>query len=148
MIDEPARTLSGYRLDKAKRLLSQAKLLLTSHQYDGSINRSYYAIFNAVRALLALLRIDSRSHRGVMSYFDRYFVKSGLFEKEFSKIIHTAFDSRQDNDYEDFYVPSKDEAIEQYDNAIRLLGEIEGKRQLFLQGNLSIPEISPPEVSK
>lgn len=148
MIDESAQNLSEYRLDKSKRLLTQAKILLTSREYDGSINRSYYAIFNAVRAVLALVRVDSRSHQGVMSYFDRYFVKPGLFEKEFSKIIHTAFDSRQDNDYEDFYVPSKDEAQEQYDNAVRLIGEIECKRELFLQGKLSIPEISSPEVSK
>ncbi len=51
MIDEQARSLSGYRLDKAKRLLNQAGILLASHEYDGSINRSYYAIFNAVRAV-------------------------------------------------------------------------------------------------
>ena len=77
-----------------------------------------------------------------MSFFDRYFVKTGLFEKKFSVIIHTAFDTRQDNDYEDFYVPSKDEAQEQYDNAILLLNEIEGKRELFIQGNLPLPSIS------
>lgn len=142
MIDEPARNLSGYRLNKAKTLLTQAELLLANHQYDGSINRSYYTIFNAVRALLALVRIDSRSHQGVMSYFDRYFVKTGIFEKKFSIIIHTAFDTRQDNDYEDFYVPSKDEAQEQYDNALLLLGEVERKRELFIQGKLSLPTIS------
>ncbi len=61
MIDEQARSLSGYRLDKAKTLLTQAGILLASHEYDGSINRSYYAIFNAVRAVLALVRVDSRS---------------------------------------------------------------------------------------
>lgn len=49
MIDEQARSLSQYRLNKAKTLLTQAELMLTNLQYDGSINRSYYAIFNAVR---------------------------------------------------------------------------------------------------
>jgi uncharacterized protein (UPF0332 family) len=107
MIDEQARSLSGYRLNKAKTLLTQAELLLTNHQY-----------------------------------FDRYFVKTGIFEKKFSVIIHTAFDTRQDNDYEDFYVPSKDEAQEQYDNAILLLKEIELKRELFIQEKLSLPSIS------
>jgi len=75
---------------------------LRNHQYDGSVNRSYYAIFNAVRSVLALLRTDSRSHSGVISFFDRYFVKTGIFDKRFSKIVHAAFDTRQDNDYEDF----------------------------------------------
>lgn len=141
MIDEQARSLSEYRLSKAKRLLNQSELMLMNHQYDGSINRSYYAIFNAVRALLALIKFDSRSHQGVISYFDRYFVKPGTFEKQFSKILHSAFDTRQDNDYEDFYVPSKEDAQEQHENAERFIGEIECKRELFVQGKLSLPTI-------
>lgn len=142
MIDEQARSLSEYRLSKAKRLLNQSELMLTNHQYDGSINRSYYAIFNAVRSLLALMRVDSRSHQGVISYFDRYFVKPGIFEKQFSQIVHSAFDTRQDNDYEDFYVPSEADAQEQYDNSVRFIGEIECKRELFIQGKLSLPAIT------
>ena len=142
MIDEQARSLSQYRLNKAKNLLTQAELMLTNLQYDGSINRSYYAIFNAVRAVLALVRVDSRSHQGVISYFDRYFVKPGVFEKKFSKIVHSAFDTRQDTDYEDFYVPSESDAQEQYDNATRFIREIEHKRELFIQGKLSLPTIS------
>lgn len=142
MIDEQAQSLSKYRLDKAKNLLTQAELLLTNHQYDGSINRSYYAIFNAVRALLALVRVDSRSHQGVMSYFDRYFVKTEIFDKQFSKIVHSAFDTRQDNDYEDFYVPLEAEAQEQYNNAARFIGEIKRKRGLFIRGKLSLPTIT------
>jgi uncharacterized protein (UPF0332 family) len=141
MIDEQAKGLSGYRLNKGKSLLIQAELLLTNHRYDGSINRSYYAIFNAVRALLALAEVDSRSHQGVMSYFDRYFVKPGVLEKQFSKIIHTAFDTRQDNDYEDFYDPSEADAQEQYDNAVLFIEEIERKLELFIEGKLSLPVI-------
>jgi uncharacterized protein (UPF0332 family) len=141
MIDEQAKGLSGYRLSKAKNLLSQAKLLLTNHQYDGSINRSYYAIFNAVRAILALAGVDSRSHQGVISYFDRFFVKPGIMEKQLSKIIHSAFDTRQDNDYEDFFDPSENDAQEQYDNAVLFTNEIEHKRELFIEGKLSLPAI-------
>jgi len=142
MIDEQAQSLSGYRLNKSRSLLVQAELLLANHQYDGSINRSYYAIFNAVRAVLALVRIDNRSHQGVMSYFDRYFVKSGVLDKQLSKIIHTAFDTRQDNDYEDFYDPSEADAQEQYNNAILFIREIESKRQMFIEGKLSLPVIT------
>jgi uncharacterized protein (UPF0332 family) len=77
MIDEQRRHLSAYRLEKAKTLLIQADLLLKNRQYDGSVNRFYYAIFTAVRAILALVELDSQSHRGVISFFDRYFVKTG-----------------------------------------------------------------------
>ena len=142
MIDEQAKYLSEYRLKKAETLLIQAELLLQNHQYDGSINRSYYAIFNAVRSMLALLRTDSRSHSGVISFFDRYFVKTGMFDKQFSKIVHAAFDTRQDNDYEDFYVPSEAEAQEQYDNATQLIREIKQKCELIVQNKLLLPKLS------
>jgi len=139
MIDEQLRHLSDYRLEKADNLLLQAQLLLDNHQYDGSINRSYYAIFNAVRAILALSRLDSRSHRGVISYFDRYFVKTGIFEKRASRIVHEAFDSRQDNDYEDFYVPSEADAREQVANAKHFIGDVTLKHKAFLQGKQALP---------
>jgi uncharacterized protein (UPF0332 family) len=144
MIDEQARHLAEYRLQKAKTLQAQSELLLNNAQYDGSINRSYYAIFNATRALLALLRLDSQRHSGVISYFDRYFVKTGVFEKQYSKFAHTAFDTRQDNDYEDFYEPSQVEAQEQHANAVLFINEVEDKLEQFLQGKLSAPSISSP----
>ncbi len=142
MMNEHTQQLSAYRLDKAKTLLTQAELLLKNQQYDGSVNRSYYAIFSAVRSILALVELDSQSHRGVISFFDRYFVKTGLFEKPCSKIVHEAFDSRQDNDYEDFYHPSETEAQEQYDNATQFLQEIIHKRDLFIQGTLALPDVT------
>lgn len=115
---EYARDLSAHRLNKAKDVLRQAELLLNNNEYDGSVNRSYYAIFNAIRSLLALVGVDSRKHTGVISYFDRYFVKTGLFEKPFSKMAHNAFDSRQVSDYQDFLMPTAEQAKEQFDDLL------------------------------
>jgi len=142
MFDEQTRHLSAYRLEKAATLLTQAELLLKNQQYDGSVNRSYYTIFNAVRAILALVRLDSQSHRGVISFFDRYFVKTGIVEKRFSTMVHEAFDTRQDNDYEDFYQPTEAEAQAQFDHASQFLQEIRQKHNQFLQGTLSLPTVT------
>lgn len=62
MLDQTAVDLSNYRMEKAQDLLSQAQLLYEAQKYDGSINRSYYAIFNTIRSLLALMRLDSSKH--------------------------------------------------------------------------------------
>lgn len=59
MIDNLLIDLSEYRIKKANDLLIQATILHTNKKYDGSINRSYYAIFNAIRSILALLKSDS-----------------------------------------------------------------------------------------
>lgn len=142
MIDEQTRQLSAYRLEKAATLLTQAELLLKHQQYDGSVNRSYYAIFNAVRAILAFVRLDSQSHRGVISFFDRYFVKTGIVEKRLSTIVHEAFDTRQDNDYEDFYQPTEAEAQEQFEHATQFIHVIKQKHNQFLQGTLPLPPVT------
>lgn len=142
MIEKSSKDLSDYRMLKAKDLISQSKLLFENQKYDGSINRSYYAIFNAIRSLLALLKIDSSKHTGVLSFFDKHFVKTGIFEKEYSQIAHSAFDTRQDNDYEDFYVPSKEESKKQLSEANKFIEEIENKRQLFITKKITLPGIN------
>ncbi len=138
-IDPVLVDLSNHRLNKAKEALRQAEVLFSTAGYDGSVNRSYYAIFNAIRALLALMRLDSRRHSGVISFFDRYYVKTGIFEKELSRIVHAAFDVRQVSDYEDYITPTEEQAQQQLDNARKLLNEVEMKQQLFLQHKLSLP---------
>lgn len=139
---EETRHLSTYRLEKAKDVLEQAELLFQEHRYDGSINRSYYAIFHAMRAILALVSLDSQTHKGVISFFDRYFVKPGTCGKAFSKIAHTAFDVRQVSDYEDFQMPTEEQARTQLDDARRFIQEIECKREQFIQGTLNLPTIT------
>ena len=81
MLTDIAIDLSYHRLQKAKDFLLQADLLFEHKKYDGSVNRSYYAIFNAIRSLLALAKLDSSKHTGVLAYFDKYFVKTGIFNK-------------------------------------------------------------------
>ena len=65
------RDLVKYRLNMATERLQSAKLLLDNGSYKDSIGRSYYAIFTAVRALLAADGIDFSKHTGVISYFQK-----------------------------------------------------------------------------
>lgn len=77
--------------------------------YDTAANRSYYAIFHAVRALLALSGKDFRKNSGVISCFQMDYIKTGIFTKRLSDIIKSAFSLRTESDYEDFYVISHEE---------------------------------------
>ena len=109
--------LVGYRLDSAKERLNSAKILLEAEQYKDSIGRSYYAIFTAVRAVLARDEVDFSKHAGVISYFQREYIKTGIFEKKFSKYLQEAFQIRNNCDYDDFYIVVKDDAVEQLSRA-------------------------------
>lgn len=116
-------------------------MLLEAASYDGSINRSYYAIFNAIRALLALMRLDSQKHSGVISLFDQYFVKTKICDKQFSQIVHTAFEVRQVSDYEDFNIPTLEQAQLQLDNARKLVQDVELKRKQLINKEIPLPAI-------
>lgn len=64
--------------------------MLKESQYKVSINRSYYAIFYAMRAVTALTGYDSSKHSGIIAYFNQNFVKTGDFDKDSSKIVKMA----------------------------------------------------------
>ena len=76
--------LCRYRLEKAQEFLEAAKTTLELQLYETAANRSYYAIFHAVRALLALEGKDFKKHSGVISAFQRDYIKTGIFDKELS----------------------------------------------------------------
>ena len=63
--------LVQYRLSSAKERLESARLLLDAGQYKDSIGRSYYAIFTAVRAVLARDQVDFSKHAGVIACLKR-----------------------------------------------------------------------------
>jgi len=109
--------LSMARLRQARDCLAAAQALVDSGLYKDSANRSYYCIFHAMRAVLALDAYDSKKHSGIISAFRQRYVKTGIFTPELSRVIEDAFDVRNDSDYDDFYVISKAEVEDQIRNA-------------------------------
>jgi len=84
-----------------------------NERYKNTLNRAYYAIFHAIRAVNALSGFDSSKHSGVIAYFNQNYVKDGVFSKELSKIIKMASENREKADYLDFFIASKEEAERQ-----------------------------------
>lgn len=93
--------------------------------YATSANRSYYAIFHAIRAVLALDGLDFKKHSAVIAKFREFYIKPGYFDVRFSRIIGEAFDLRGDCDYEDFYVVTKQAVDEQLNQAAEFISEVE-----------------------
>lgn len=116
--------LAKYRLENAKDKLESAKILLDAGKYKDSIGRSYYAIFSAVRAVLAEDKVDFSKHAGVIAYFQKEYIKTGIFEKKYSKYLQAAFQIRNSCDYDDFFLVSKQDAEEQYQRAKEFYNEM------------------------
>lgn len=119
------RDLSKYRLERAKEDIKTARINIENGLYKGAVNRSYYAIFHAIRAVNVLDGFDASKHSSVIAHFNQYHVYTGHFEKGTYKIIDSAYRIREKCDYSDFFIVSKEEAQEQYEKAIEFLGKVE-----------------------
>lgn len=116
--------LSDYRIKNAKSRLDASKMLLEEGFYKDSINRSYYAIFDSMRTVLAEEGVDYKKHAGVIAHFQKEYIKTQKFDVKYSGYIQKAFQIRNDCDYNDFYIVSQEEAKEQYNNAIEFYLEV------------------------
>jgi len=117
--------LAMYRIEKAKDDLEASKIMLENNLFAQSLNRSYYSIFHAVRAILAFEKYDSKKHSGIIAYFNQNFVGKGIFDKKYSKILMGAEKIRNKSDYNDFYIACKEDAEEQIRNAIEFIDTME-----------------------
>ncbi len=118
------RTLANFRLEQAQESLEAAQILFDSEKYRPSVNRAYYAMFYSVLALLALEGKGSSKHSGIISQFDRLYIKNGVFEKETSKWLHEAFDLRQRSDYQEMFLITPERARRVLENAATFIKTI------------------------
>jgi uncharacterized protein (UPF0332 family) len=114
--------LCKYRFQQADETLCEARLLLEAGHFRGAVNRAYYAMFYALQVLLIKNKIRVSKHSGLISYFDREYIKTGIIDKKFSKWLHRLFDLRQDADYGDMFAPTETQcmqAVQQADEFVR-----------------------------
>ena len=117
MPDDQKLTLAKYRIEKAGECYCDALAAYDNGSYSNASNRSYYCIFHSMRAVLALDGFDSKKHSGIISEFNRKYIKEGIFNDTFSEIIKLAFTVRGKSDYDDFYIASKESVESQITNA-------------------------------
>ena len=109
MYEKQSIDLARYRLERAEGDLKTARLNLEHEMYYAAANRAYYAVFNAMRSLLALDRLDFKRHSAVIAQFRKLYLKTKILPPELSDVIRDAFRIRTSSDYDDFFIASKEE---------------------------------------
>ena len=101
---EKKDTLIRYRLEQAEEAIDDATFLFDNNRGLRSIvNRIYYAMFYAVLALFFVREpFQGSRHSGVIGYFNKRFIKEGIFSSETGKYLNMAFEARQESDYKEF----------------------------------------------
>lgn len=118
--------LSRYRLKQAEESINEAACLFSGKGSPRSIiNRAYYAMFYSVLALMVFEPYSSPKHSGVLSYFNKRFIKEGVLAEELGRSINKAFELRQEGDYREYVELSYEEVEPFIEKAEVFLREIE-----------------------
>ena len=94
-------------------------------RYKVAINRSYYAIFHAIRAVNIWDGFDASKHSSVIAHFNQFYVHEGKFDRDTYKLIDSAYRIREKCDYSDFFIASKEDAEKQIANAEEFIRRVE-----------------------
>lgn len=126
MNSETVESFARYRLSKAKETLETAKMIFRDGKdFTSANNRAYYAIFYAIRAVLAIEEVDFKRHKDVLAYFNKEYVSKEIFPKKIGRKIAQAQRIREDSDYDDDYEPSLEKTEQQIKTAEELVVLVE-----------------------
>ncbi len=84
-------TAASY-MQKARRTLEAARLLLANNDTEGACNRAYYAMFDAAHAALWAAGVQRsgdiiKTHGGLVSLFGQELVKTGMVSAEHGRAL-------------------------------------------------------------
>ncbi len=100
MEEDASRTEVALYMQHAREMLEVAAHNIADGFHGSAINRAYYAIFYAAKALLATQGIARSKHSGVIAAFRQHFIKPGLVETDYGDIYGQVMDDRHISDYD------------------------------------------------
>jgi uncharacterized protein (UPF0332 family) len=109
----------------AEEMLQDAELMLKENRLRSLVNRAYYGMFHATRAILLYLGTDCTSHAGAINKFGECVIKKGLAKEELAKSLHLGYRLREKSDYQPVSKINKEEAKALYNEAKGFVREIE-----------------------
>ena len=96
--------------DIAQERIKSAEVLLREGLYRDSISRSYYALFEIIRALLTIKGEVTKTHSGLIRQFGQYYIKTRIIPKKYAVWLSELAEERQLADYERLTEFSKEKA--------------------------------------
>lgn len=117
MPDNNIKNISELQFKRALEMLNIVPDLIELGAYNTAINRAYYAVFHSMKAIEVFDEYDSKKHSGVISFFRKNYIKTGIFDFELSDIIKALQMQREDSDYNIIAEFNIDDAKDAYEKA-------------------------------
>jgi uncharacterized protein (UPF0332 family) len=115
------------KLSKARSLLAEVDVLMEHQFYITAINRLYYGCFHASKALLLTRDLIPKTHSGIVSNLNQYFVRNGDFDFEQASFYSRLMQERIEDDYNDIATIDESEVREYIEPAKKYIEYVEKK---------------------
>lgn len=109
------------RMALAAQKIDSGKAEFDRGDWRETIGRSYYAMFQAARAVLLFEGYETRTHRGVTALFGQHFVRTGQAADGMGRDLSLAQRSRHASDYDETAVFEQGDARETLEAATRFV---------------------------
>lgn len=116
---KPDINLARLELKEAKADLKSAEKELKVRNWKWAVEKAYYSMFHAARALLLLKGLKERSHICLLIALKELYVKTGILPRKYLEYIEVAKFRREDAIYASKY--SKEIATTHIQNAKEFL---------------------------
>lgn len=126
------KALCDIRFEKAAEFLEDARANYRESRLKTAVNRSYFAVLNAVRALLILEGVNPETHSGAITTFSLRFIKTGILKVDTVKDLKVLLSRSTDVDYGDFEAIDVDEAGDSVRKAEHILQQIDVVRKKLI----------------
>jgi len=131
-VEEQTRDdLIKYRLEQARDTIDVVDLLIKNDKLSSSINRIYYGMFYSLLALALQFNFETSKHQQLIGWFNKEFIRTGLIEKEFGRILRDAFENRTSGDYDSFVIFDQTEVLLLFSDMKSFIEKIE----TFIRGS-------------
>lgn len=125
-IEEQTRDdLIKYRLEQARDTIDVVDLLIKNDKLSSAINRIYYGMFYSLLALALQFNFETSKHQQLIGWFNKEFIRTGLIEKEFGRILRDAFENRTSGDYDSFVIFEQTEVLLLFSDMKSFIEQIE-----------------------
>lgn len=105
----------------AEETLNAAQVLLNEDYLRDAVNRAYYAVFYIAEALLNEKGLRFKKHGTVHGSFAQHYVKTGIFDAKYHKLLVKAFGRRMLGDYDEVVQFKSEEVKETITEAWKFL---------------------------
>lgn len=129
------KDLARYLMEKANENLSVARTMIATGYYRHAVSEAYYAVFTAIRSMLAVLHLESKRHEGVITLFHQNLVQTGRFPKSFNKLIPKLKKMREEATYAPKVIVTEDEAEKELGEAEKFVHTAESVLARMLSEN-------------